>query len=126
MCAGERAVWSADRSLASADGRHRLRLPLVVRQHRRLDRLGVDVTLAWPVGGATVVDHVRHVVCHVVAARPLARGHHLALLHAEHPSETVDCHLAAIGLCRVTSYGQKLTKKLPTKSLTNFSVRPIV
>jgi len=89
----QRAIRSTQAALAGADGRHRLRFPLVVRQDGRLDRLGVHVALARPVRRTAVVDNVGHVVCHVVSTSPLPRRHHLALFHAQHPREAVDGHL---------------------------------
>jgi len=82
---GGHRVRHADRALASRRSFVRLRLPLVVRQHRRLDRLLVHVHVALPrtVVRPAVVDHVRHVMRHVVAPRPLLLGDVLALLHAE-------------------------------------------
>ena len=53
----------------------------------------MDVTLAWPVCRAAIVDHVGHVVGHVISASALARCNHLALFHAQHASDAVHSDL---------------------------------
>jgi len=82
----------------------RLCLPLVVRQHRRLDRLLVHLHVALPctVVRPAVVDHVCHVVGHVIASRPLLPGDVLALFHAQNFRQALDGDLQKIYTRRFT------------------------
>ena len=70
----------------------RLRLPLVVGEHRRFDGLLVDVHVALPgtVVRPAVVDDVRHVMGHVFAPRSLLLGNVLALFHAQDLRQALD------------------------------------